>query len=313
MKIFIELPTWLGDTVMATPAIENIIKHYPDAKFTLFGSMPSVALFNNHPHIEKCIIDESKKSIFRMHWLYKEAKKLEAFDMAISFRTSFASKIFFFFLRTSNKSFYTRVKNGIKHQVERYNDFCNILLKKVYPAGDLILYTKPDSYTKPTLGINPGASYGSAKRWYPEKFAQVAVTLSHHYDIIIFGGPSEVDIANDIEDSLQKNNILNYQNKAGKTTIEELCQCIGGLDLFITGDSGPMHVAAAYKIPTVAIFGPTKDKETSQWHNPKGIIVKKEMECSPCMKRTCPLKHHECMKDILPKDILDAVKKLNLA
>jgi heptosyltransferase-2 len=136
--------------------------------------------------------------------------------------------------------------------------------------------------------------------------------LSKKYNIIIFGGPSEVDIAYDIEKILKKNNVENYKNIAGKTSIPELCKKIAGLDLFITGDSGPMHVAAAYKVPTVAIFGPTKDKETSQWHNPKGLIVKKEMECAPCMKRTCPLKHHECMKFIEVEEVLTEIEKLHL-
>jgi heptosyltransferase-2 len=72
-----------------------------------------------------------------------------------------------------------------------------------------------------------------------------------------------------------------------------------------------MHVAAAFQIPTVAIFGPTKDDETSQWMNDKSIIVKKNLECQPCMKRTCPLQHHECMKLITAVEVLDAVKGLN--
>jgi heptosyltransferase-2 len=71
-----------------------------------------------------------------------------------------------------------------------------------------------------------------------------------------------------------------------------------------------MHVAAAFKVPTVSIFGPTKDKETSQWHNLNAIIVKRNMTCAPCMKRTCPLGHHECMKLIEPTDVLNAVKEL---
>jgi heptosyltransferase-2 len=65
-----------------------------------------------------------------------------------------------------------------------------------------------------------------------------------------------------------------------------------------------MHLAAAFQIPTVAIFGPTNDKETSQWMNEKSIIVKKNLECQPCMKRTCPLKHHNCMKLIKASDVL---------
>ncbi len=165
---------------------------------------------------------------------------------------------------------------------------------------------------KNLLGINPGASYGSAKRWYPQEFAKVANELSNEYDIIIFGGPSEKDIANDIEKSLIKNGVTNYQNLAGNTTIPELINQISGLDLFITGDSGPMHVAAAFQVPTVSIFGPTKDNETSQWMNERSIIVKKNLDCQPCMKRTCPLGHHNCMNLIKAVDVLSASKHITL-
>jgi len=86
---------------------------------------------------------------------------------------------------------------------------------------------------------------------------------------------------------------------------------ISNLDLFITGDSGPMHVAAAFQVPTVAIFGPTKDNETSQWMNEKSLIVKKDLDCQPCMKRTCPLGHHDCMNLIKAEDVLKVVKGIN--
>ena len=161
------------------------------------------------------------------------------------------------------------------------------------------------------LGINPGASYGSAKRWYPQEFAQVAAKLSSEYDIVIFGGPDEIDIAKDIEKSLIEKGVTNYQNLVGKTTIVELINQISSLDLFITGDSGPMHVAAAFQLPTVAIFGPTRDDETSQWMNEKSVIVKKNLDCQPCMQRTCPLKHHNCMKLIKADDVLKAVRSVN--
>ena len=161
------------------------------------------------------------------------------------------------------------------------------------------------------LGINPGASFGIAKRWYPKEFADVASDLSSQYDIIIFGGPGEKDIAADIEKYLIENGVDNYQNLAAKTTIKELITQISYLDLFITSDSGPMHLAAAFQVPTVAIFGPTKDKETSQWMNEKSIIVKKNLECQPCMKRTCPLKHHNCMKLLKASDVLGAINRFN--
>jgi heptosyltransferase-2 len=112
----------------------------------------------------------------------------------------------------------------------------------------------------------------------------------------------------DIEKSLIKKGVSNYTNLAGNITISELINRIAGLDLFITGDSGPMHVAAAFQVPTVAIFGPTKDDETSQWMNEKSIIVKKNLACQPCMKRICPLQHHDCMNLIKAVDVLESIK-----
>ena len=135
--------------------------------------------------------------------------------------------------------------------------------------------------------------------------------MSAEYDIVIFGGPSEIDIAGDIKQALIDSSVKNYKNLAGNTTITELINKISSLDLFITGDSGPMHIAAAFQIPTVAIFGPTKDKETSQWMNKKSIIVKKNLNCQPCMKRTCPLQHHDCMNLIKAVDVLNTVDKLS--
>ena len=295
---------------MATPAIEMLIKAYPDVKITIFGTDVSTAIFSTHPNVEKIVIDESKKSRFRGLWLYKKAKMLGSFDRALTFRSSLASRVFLWTLSAKKKARYKKNQKIQRHQVLRYSDFVNETCALNLIPEKLMLTLTPTVYSKPTLGINPGASYGSAKRWYPDKFAEVAIALHGVYDIVIFGGPPEVDMAADIEAILKAKQIKNYQNIAGKTTIVQLCQNIGGLSLFITGDSGPMHVATAYKVPTVALFGPTKDKETSPWQNPKSIIVKKEMACAPCMKRTCPLKHHECMKFIEVDDVLEAVKKL---
>lgn len=308
-KIFIEIPTWLGDAIMTSPAIENIIKTYPEAKITLLGSFVSTQAFKNFKNIEKVIIDDSKKSGNRYINLIKIAKSVGKVDLAISFRRSIASKFMMLFINSKKKFNYKRLIKKEIHQILRYNDFVNKVLNLDNKAGDLKLYFKPFSYSKPTLGINPGATYGSAKRWYPEEFAKVAIALSKKYDIVIFGGPTETDIAKDIENELIKNGITNYQNLAGKTTIPELIEHIAGLELFITNDSGPMHVAAAYKVKTVAIFGPTKFTETNQWNNPNEIIVTKNLECAPCMKRKCPLGHHNCMKLIKAEDVLKKIKE----
>ena len=295
---------------MATPAIENLIKTYPDAQITLLGSFVSTQAFQGYPNIKRVIVDDTKKSGNRYKNLISLAKSIGRVDLAISFRRSISSKFMMFFIKAKKKFNYRRLTKKEIHLCIRYNDFVNKVLNLKNEVGDLKLYFKPFNYDKPTLGINPGATYGSAKRWYPEEFAKIAIEMSKKYDIVIFGGPTETNIAKDIENELVSKGITNYQNLAGKTTIPELIEKIAGLDLFITNDSGPMHIAAAYKVKTVAIFGPTKFTETNQWNNPNGEIVTKNLDCAPCMKRVCPLKHHNCMKNITAADVLNVIVKL---
>ena len=303
MKILIELPTWLGDCVMTTPAIENIANYYNNPKITIIGSLASVEVLKNHPKVVRT--DVLKKTYLS---LYKTAKDLGEFDVFFSFRSSFRAKFLKFIVSANNKYQFNKNKYSNRHQVEKYNDFVNDSLNIDFPAGQLRIHTKHSkkNKSKKILGINPGSSYGTARCWYPEEFAKVATALSSKYDILIFGGPGEKDIAADIEKFLIAKGITNYKNLAGNT-IQELINRISILDLFITGDSGPMHLAASFQIPTVAIFGPTNDNETSQWMNDNSVVVKKNLDCQPCMKRTCPLKHHNCMKLIKAQEVIDSI------
>jgi len=308
MRVLIELPTWLGDAIMTTPAIENLANFFKDSEIILIGSVVSIEALKNHPKVTKAFILE--KQYFN---LYKTVKSFGKVDVFFSFRGSFRSKFFKFFISSPRKYQFNKAKFIQGHQVEKYNNFVNNALNiKVIP-GQLKL--KPQKIVKNSknkiLGINPGATYGSAKRWYPEKFADVVSDLSNNYDIVILGGENEIEIALDIEKYLIEKGVTNFQNLSGKTSIDELFMQIANLDLFITGDSGPMHIAAAYQVPTVAIFGPTNFIETSQWMNEKSAIVKKNLECQPCMRRVCPLKHHKCMKLITVSDVLREVKELN--
>ena len=308
MKIFIEIPSWLGDAVMSTPAIENLANFFKGSEITLIGSSIAIEALKNHPQVVKTYILEKNYFI-----LYKTIKTFDKYDISLSFRSSLRSKFLNFFITSNKKYQFNKNKFINGHQVEKYNNFVNDSISSAAAAGKLTLYNF-DQNKNPSnklLGINPGASYGNAKRWYPVNFAQVAIELSSKYDIIILGGANEYQIAADIEEYLIINGVKNYRNLANKTSINELKSLISNLDLLITGDSGPMHIAAAFQVPTVAIFGPTDDKKTCQWMNKKSIIVRKNLECQPCMKRTCPLKHHNCMKLISSTDVLSAVKRLD--
>ena len=314
MRILIEIPTWLGDAVMSTPAIDNLMSFHKSSEVILIGSTLSLAVFKNHPNISEFHI--LSKKYFS---LLNEAKKLGSFDLFFTFRSSFRSSLLKLFI--SSKEKYQFKKSNFKnyHQVEKYNNFINKSLNTDYIAGKLNVYSDillsenvNHKKKRPLLGINPGASYGNAKRWYPAEFADVAVKLSSRFDIIILGGVNEKKIAMDIQELLLKREVTNFQNLAGNFDVSELIQCISNLDLLITGDSGPMHIGASFQIPSVTIFGPTRENETSQWMNRKSIIVKKSLDCQPCMQRVCPLDHHNCMKLIKSNDVLEAVNSLDL-
>ena len=321
MKLLVILPNWLGDAVMATAAIESLCEQYPQARLTLVGSYVSIEALKHHPMCIAAVVDETKKSGSRLINTYHFAKRIGRHDAAISFRNQLHASLLLRWTGTpktiARKSWHASLllSDAIPlsrdiHLVEQYEKLADRLIGHAQPPGRLRLFIPPQPYDNPTLGINPGATYGSAKRWYPEKFAAVAAHFADHYDIVIFGGPGETEMADAIEKALKERGVDNYQNLAGKTTVEKLCAAIGGLSLFVTNDSGPMHVAAAYRIPTVSIFGPTRHKETCQWQNPKSAIVRHAMECAPCMKRECPLKHHECMKSIEAYEVIEAAERL---
>lgn len=316
MKLLIILPNWLGDAIMATPAIEALTKRYPQAQLTFVGSHVAIEALKHHPQCERAVVDTTKKSRFRLGAVVALAKTLGSFDVAVTFRKNIYASLLLYYskatVRIGRHTWYNRLlltqtyvfSNGV-HLVKNYAQFAQATQPK-----DLVLYIAKKVYEKPTLGINPGATYGSAKRWYPEYFAQVAHHFSTRFDIVIFGGPSEVDMGDAIALKLQELGVTNYVNMAGKTSVQELISRVAGCELFITNDSGPMHIAAAYKVPLVAVFGPTRDTETAPWAHKKAAIAKLGLACAPCMKRVCPLKHHECMKNLTPQMVIEKAQTL---
>jgi len=308
MRILIELPTWLGDAVMTTPSIENILIKFNSAEFVFIGSEVSLALFENFPNSKKLVKFDKKITKLRDFSI-----SLGKFDLFISYRSSYRTKFFMFFVNALKKHQFNKRHFDCGHQVERYNAFINEAISLNKSPGPLKLYnniSRSDFDSQDLIGINPGAQYGSAKRWTINGFQDVAFDLSQKYKIILFGSKNEEDICNEIENFLKSKGVTNFVNLCGKTNIQELISIIAKLKLFITGDSGPMHIAGAMKIATISIFGPTRHNETHQWGNNNSKIIRKKLSCQPCMKRICPLKHHNCMKFIKADEVLIETKKL---
>ena len=163
---------------------------------------------------------------------------------------------------------------------------------------------------KRLVGVNPGAYFGSAKRWLSDRYAVLLDRLieSENVEAVIFGASNEFQIAQAIQSHMRCQPFI----FSGKTTLSELIAMISVCDLFITNDSGPMHLAAALRVPTLAIFGPT-DENTTGPMSPTAVLVKKKVECSPCLLRECPI-DHRCMTRISVDDVyVQAVEMLRAA
>lgn len=157
------------------------------------------------------------------------------------------------------------------------------------------------------VGLNPGATYGDAKCWLPDRFAELARQLLDKHPglhLIIIGGPTERKLNNRIFHRIDSNRVTDF---TGRTSVLQLAALLKRCKLLVTNDTGPMHVAAAAGTPVVAVFGPTDPVTTSPFGN-NHLIIRKEVACAPCLKRTCPI-DHKCMKLITVDDVFTACEK----
>ena len=159
----------------------------------------------------------------------------------------------------------------------------------------------------PIIGVSPGASYGPAKKWLPESFAYVLDEFSKSTGAVplIFGSSADLVDAGKLSAELR----VKHYNIAGKTDLRQFMAIAERLTLFLTNDSGPMHIGAALGAPTLAIFGSTSDVLTGPL-GPRVKVVDVDVECSPCFKRLCPKGHYACLVDIDPKRVLKEAFKL---
>lgn len=338
MRILIRMPNWLGDCVMASATLEILKDSFKDASFTLLGA-PSSLIYKRDVRIEEIIIDDTKsRNIFtRLKNSVALGRRLGKFDLAISLTNSFFSA---FILFISGSKVRLGYKNAFReifltrslrrndghnplHQVERYarlsKEACLIFNKTYMETPALKLTSKPKKICIDCLciGINPGAAYGSAKRWEENYFIEcICYFLEQGFRVYLFGGGgdnfnSELKTSQRMLDVIKHLDVdtKNLINLTGRTNFFDLIDYISALDIFISNDSGPMHVAAALNIPIIAIFGPTPVEVAYPWKC-EHILLNKHLSCSPCKKRICPLGHHNCMKLITPDELISATLSL---
>jgi heptosyltransferase-2 len=335
-NILIRSVNWIGDAVMTLPAVGVTREHFPNAEITILANPVVSPVFACHPWVDRVITFDEKgahNGIAGRLRLAGELRK-QQFDLAIVLPNSLNSALVPWLA-------------GIPVRVGKTGDGRTMLLTHRFPRSlqpegvhqsqnylAILEYFGITGSKKPqllvttaeedaaissrldgngikegdfVLVINPGATYGSAKRWYPERFAVVASTLASVWGakVVITGGPGETAIAADIGRDLAGNCL----NMAGRTSVRELMALVKRSNFFITNDSGPMHLAAAFGVPLVAIFGST-DHSTTYPLSDNAIVIREAIDCAPCMKRECPT-DHICMKAVMPETVIEKALELH--
>lgn len=333
-NIIVRMPNWIGDLVMATPILYDLRKAYPDAHITAMCRSPICELLKEDPHIDELFCFSKAAGFGRRTERRNIIEKLRKgnYDLGILLTHSFSSAWWFWLGKVHIRLGYEC--NGRKplltHSVAFPKNIQNQHLVVTYkmllePLGFTISKTHPRLYLSSKelndartllrqhgvsegaliVGINPGATYGSAKCWLPERFREVTQRLLQDKDVYVvyFGDQVTASIVKEICSGLPPRVI----NLAGMTSLRELSSLIGHCDVILTNDSGPMHIADALGTPIVALFGSTSEVVTGPYRS--GMLIHKHVECSPCYQRTCPI-DFRCMKRIEADEVYEAISKI---
>lgn len=331
VKIVIRAPNWVGDSVLALPAMNAVKKNFPEAEVwvaaqewvkdlfimgDMFSGVLSLSKLNGFKNLR-----DSARDIRNSH-----------FDLGILFTNSFASALVFYMARIPQRWGYRKDGRGVlltkkipfqsnknrPHQAHYYLDLLSALGLKKFPEelsltvdeqekGRIKEWLKSQNIPiqRPLVIVNPGAYYGSSKRWPAEKYAELASLLQNkaQAQVLIIGAAAEIPLAEAISTRMTESpHIL-----TGKTSLPRLAALISLADLFVTNDSGPMHLANSLRVPLVALFGPTEPARTGPFQQP-AVVIHKGAPCWPCSYRQCPF-DHRCMMDISPGEAYEACQK----
>jgi heptosyltransferase-2 len=334
--ILIRCPNWVGDVVMAIPALDCIRANFPHARIIGIVGKNAQGIVRDGPWFDD-FVDCEDKTLAGMGRMISKIRTLRP-DMGILLTNSFRSVLPVWLGKTQSIYGYRRdlrslllrggpkpVRRGGKitpgPMQEYYLEICRWLGLKLPTAtkpslfigdslrkrSDEILRSYGITAQDTIIGFNPGASFGSSKCWPPEHFAAAADLFMQKEDIkiLLLTGRGEEKIAEAIA-SKTKAPIINTAND--RIDLELLKPLIQRCNLLVTNDTGPRHYAVALDVPVVVIMGPTDPRYTAA-NLEKTVVIRSDAECSPCHKKTCPT-DHRCMTQITPGMVFDAGNKL---
>lgn len=327
-KILLIQTAFLGDAILTTPLIRALKLTYPDSIIDILTIPECAVIFQNNPHINHILCFNKRKLLNRIVSFFQVLNqlKLEKYDLAVSAQLSFTSSLLMYLPGIPNRLGFPRQKlltmtielpKGIpvvkrylrlmsaltdvefSYQTELFwdkatEDRAEFFLSKFCKAGDIV------------VGLAPGSIWHT-KRWPAEYYAELLTMLDRHQiKIVLIGGNDEVGLCRLIASNSRAESL----NLAGKLTMLGSAAVIKRLNLLVTNDSAPMHLANAVETDVIAIFGPTVKQFGFYPFRDKDKVLEINLTCRPCGKHggnNCPQKHFRCMKAITPDIVLKSI------
>ncbi|HEY2712574.1 MAG TPA: lipopolysaccharide heptosyltransferase II [Chthoniobacterales bacterium] len=308
-RILIRASNWLGDSIISIPAVRAIKHGRPDAHVTILAPAKIAEVWRLVPEVDTVLSLGNKSLLVATRKLRSGAP----FDVGILFPNSIRVALEMWLARIPRRVGFAGhqrrwLLNQVVrpadrrgpplHQVEHYLDLARSLGVDAR-AGEIAI-DKP-SATAERIGLCPGAEYGPAKRWLPERFAEVAA--AHPGEWVLFGTEKDELIGAQIASVLGDRCL----NLIGKTTLAQLVEELRKCRLLLSNDTGTMHLATLLGVPVIAIFGSTEPRLTGPLGT-RSRVVRHQVECSPCFLRECPL-DFRCMKAVGVKEVVEALHR----
>jgi lipopolysaccharide heptosyltransferase II len=326
-RVMVRATNWLGDAVMSLPALRAIRHVFPHAQVAVVAKPWVTDLYARETAIDRVIPYDAAG--FGAKHEFAMRLRAERFDCAILLQNAFEAAWMAWIARIPERIGYRRDGRGLlltraipapeageipRHErfyylellrraelMEHFPECGPIRLEGIGAAREAGLHRFAEiGIAAPVIGISPGAAYGSAKRWLPDRFAETARRLSGSF--VVFGSAAERSLCAQVAAA------CGGRSLAGETTLREFIELAAACRLFLTNDSGAMHVASAAGVPTVAVFGATDDTTTGP-AGPLARVVRAHAECSPCLLRNCPI-DHRCMTRVTTDEVAGAALQL---
>jgi len=333
-RILVRGVNWVGDTVLSYPTVQQLKTLFPKSHVAILIPSYLVDLWKTFPYVDEIIPFQKKRGIGSLWEDLNLSQSLNErnFDLAVILPRSFRSAFHIYLARIPLRIGYRNegrslfLTHGIRrtqemlrvHRVYYYQKLLEPLGRISDPSSPQIFLREEDRRwadrtlkdlgipgDKPLIGMNPGATYGLAKCWYPDRFGRLGERLAEKWQakILLFGKEEERPVVHEILHHLGTGGI----DLTGKTGLLQLAALLERCALLVTNDTGTMHVAAAVGTPVVALFGSTPPLVTGPWGEGH-MVVRKNVPCSPCWKRVCPT-DHRCMELITVDEVEKVVEK----